>query len=88
MRERVFEPAFADLVRRHRESGTTAASAFGLNVLGTYAACLPVAAPHPFVRRGKLTRLGKACLASAFALVAVVLVLVRLSDGYGPPTGP
>jgi len=83
VRERVFEPAFTDLLRawltRERTEG---AAPFWAAAITTYLGCLPIAVPHLFVRRGRLTRLGKGLVWAASGLTVAWVVLLQLSSTY------
>jgi hypothetical protein len=89
VRERVFEPAFADLVRLWLESSGRAGRApFGLQALGTYARCVPIAVPRVLVRHGRLTRVGHIVVWGGAALVLFVLVVINISETYATYGSP
>jgi hypothetical protein len=90
VRERVFEPAFYDLLRARLVGGpdpAAGATRFGAAVLGTWLRCLPIALPALVVRRRRLTRLGKWAVATATVAAIVVLILVTQTE-YGPGYTP
>ncbi len=88
IRERVFDPAFTDLMRAWLLRGSGAGAApFWLAAARTYLGCVPIAVPHFFVRRGRLTRLGRAAVWAASGLTVAWLVLVRLSTTYANTGG-
>jgi hypothetical protein len=74
VRERVFEPAFADLLRAWLTSSRSGVP-FPLRAVGTLLGCLPIAVPRLFVREGRLTRLGRASIVLV-ALLGVTVVVV------------
>lgn len=82
VRERIFEPAFADLLRAHLQSSERAALPFGVRAIAHYVRCLPIALPGLFYARGRVTRLGRVCLAG---LSAVALVVVLVANLYRYP---
>jgi hypothetical protein len=83
VRERVFDPAFTDLVRAWLTRSPDGSGApFWVSAIGTYLGCVPIAVPHFFVRRGRLTRLGKGLVWTASGLTLVWLVLVRMASSY------
>ena len=85
VRERVFDPAFSDLLRAWLTRRPDAESApFGLQVFGTYVGCVPFAIPRLFVRGGHLTRFGKVAVWVSIVLALVWIVLLRTSGSYGP----
>ena len=83
VRERVFEPAFADLLRAWltEEEGARRLP-FGVRALGTLAGCAPIALPSLFVRRGRLTRLGKAAVWVAAIFTTLVFLLLNVVQPY------
>ncbi len=86
-RERVFEPAYSDLVYRWLTTGASDQPKvpFGLQVVGTYVGCIPILIPRMFVRRGKLTLLTRTLIWGAVAIVALILILSLIYDGYALP---
>jgi hypothetical protein len=83
IRERVFEPALGDLQRAWLTGGSRPASLpFGVYALGTYLGCVPGAVPLLFVRRGRLTRLGRTALWSATALALALAWITYVSGTY------
>ena len=81
VRERVFEPAFADLTY----GWLTAADPrvpFGIRAVGTFVGCARIAIPRVIVRDRRLTRVGKIVVWSGAAIVLLVWVVANLTDGY------
>ncbi len=85
IRERIFEPAFGDLLRSHLAPGRGARRTlpFPVHVAGTFLGCVGIALPHLIVRRGKLTRLARVGLSVVAMAAVVLLVLVRMAGKYG-----
>ncbi|HEX9580284.1 MAG TPA: hypothetical protein VF970_04185 [Gemmatimonadales bacterium] len=78
IRERVFEPAFGDLLHQWLKAPAGRPRVpFGVRVLGTCAATVVAAFPDFFVRRRRLTRVGRVTLV-VLAVVAAVVILVFL----------
>ena len=87
VRERVFEPAFADLLRDSLEHSAGARTApFAVRALGTYLGCVPPSVVRLFVVSGKLTRLARVMGVAVVVSVAVGVVAkwVGYAYGYGP----
>ncbi len=88
VRERVFEPAFGDLMHNRL---TTAEDRprlpFGITALGTYLACFPIAIPRLFVKGGRLTSVGRASVWAVAVLATVALVMANMSPSV-PPYSP
>ena len=83
VRERIFEPAFGDLLHTWMSAGPHRGSVpFGVRVLGTWIGCFPIVLPRVFVRRGRLTRFSRALLWGGAAVVALTIVLVTMTGGY------
>lgn len=83
VRERVFDPAFSDLLRAWLTRRPDAESPpFGLQAFGTYVGCVPFAIPRLFVRRGHLTRFGKIAVWISIVLILVWIVLPRTTGWY------
>ena len=80
IRERIFEPAYADLLRRWLDERDQRRGWFGLRVLATYAGCLPIAAPRLFVRRGRLTVFARVTILATGTLVVGFVALRNLVD--------
>lgn len=88
IRERVFDPAFSDLLRTWvKGRGSAGALPFGLHALGTFVGCVPIAVPRLFIDRGRLTRLGRVSLISVGLIVLVVLVMNSVYDAYASAGG-
>ena len=83
IRERVFEPAFADLLRASLETSGTGghSTPFAVRALGTYLGCVPPSLLRVFVVRGKLTRFTR--VMGVVAVLVVVLGFVSQWMGYG-----
>ena len=86
VRERIFEPAFSDLLYDSLTATPEQAprAPFALRAVGTYMGCMPVALPRLFVRRGRLTRLGRVALAVTGVLLLVAILLARMYGEYDP----
>ena len=81
VRERVFEPAFADLTY----GWLTAADRrvpFGVHAVGTFAGCVRIEIPRVIVRHRRLTRLRKVVVWGGAGIVLIILVLANLTEGY------
>ena len=81
VRERVFEPAFADLTY----GWLTAADRrvpFGVRAVGTFMGCVRIVIPRVIVRDRRLTRFGKVVVWGGAAIVLVILVVANLTEGY------
>ena len=82
VRERVFEPAFADLTY----GWLTAADGrvpFGVRAFGTFLGCARIAIPRVVVRDRRLTRFGKVVVWGGAVIVLLMLVVANLTEGYG-----
>ena len=89
VRERIFEPAFADLMYRWlRGAQARGRVPFAVHAMGTYAGCLPIAIPRLFVDGGRLTRLGRYSLWAVGVLTGVVLIVANLTQSYYTPYTP
>ena len=82
VRERVFEPAYTDMMRRWLESPQRSRRPFGLHAVATYAACVPIAVPRMLVRHGRLTCVGKALVWGGAAAVLLTIVAVNIAEAY------
>lgn len=83
VRERVYDPAFTDLLYRWLTSGEDSKRIpFGVYAIGTVLGCIPIAVPRLFFRRGALTRLSRVVLASAATLLLALFLLSRFTGGY------
>ncbi len=88
VRERIFDPAFSDLMR----AWLTASEGrrrlpFAVQAVGTYVGCFPIAIPRLFVHNGRLTRFGRVSLWAVGILATGTLVvanMVRLYATYTP----
>lgn len=84
VRNRVFEPALADLMHERLAGGRGARRLpFGLLALGTCLGCLPPAARRVLVRGGRLTRVGQIAIWALTVLTVLTFALVRLRQAYG-----
>jgi len=84
IRVRVFEPALSDLIYRWASAPAIGRRVpFGLQALGTYVGCFPLAIPRIFVREGRLTRFGHAALWGSVVFAGFVLVVSTLAQSYG-----
>jgi hypothetical protein len=84
VRERVFEPAYADLLHRHLTRGGSRVP-FALQVIATGLACLPVSVRWSLFRRRVLVRLTRVAAYSAVTLIVVATLLqllTRVEGGY------
>ena len=83
VRERVFEPAFADLtyawLTSRKESRRLP---FGAHVMGTYVGCFSIVIPRIFVRGGRLTRFGRFSFWAVGVLAAVALLVANIAQSY------
>ena len=87
VRERIFEPAFSDLLYRWLTQSQRSGSRipFGAQVIATVAGCVPIAIPRLFVRDGALTRFGRISLGSVTVLTIAILLIrhfTRTEMGY------
>ncbi len=82
VRERVFEPEFGDLVHHRLTRRARSRVPFGLLALGTLLGCAPIAIPRLFVRRGRMTRLGRVTAWSAAVLGSLALAWVNVMKDY------
>ena len=90
VRERIFEPAFADLMR-NRLTGKTAAARslpFGVWAVGTFLGCVPAAASRVVRQNGHLTRFGKLAVVAVAVLAVLGAAAWRMAQGYAalPPS--
>ena len=81
VRERVFEPAFADLTYGWLTTAERRVP-FGVRALGTFMGCISIAIPRVIVRERRLTRFGKVVVWGGAAIVLLVLVVANLTEGY------
>jgi hypothetical protein len=84
VRERIFEPAFSDLLYSW-VTGTGTMNRrvpFAIRALGTYVGCVPVAVPRVFIRHGRLTRVGKATVWGLVTVAVAVWFLRRIGTAY------
>jgi len=87
VRERVFDPAFADLMRAWLTAGEGRRHIpFGVQAVGTYVGCFPIAIPRLFVRHGRLTRVGRLSLWAVGILATVALFIANVSQSYASYT--
>ena len=83
VRERIFEPAFSDLLYAWlTEADGVRAVPFGVRAVGTYVGCFPIAVPLLFVRDGRLTRFGRFTVWSTAIVSISLLVLLGVSRSY------
>jgi hypothetical protein len=88
VRERLFDPAFADLTHAWLTATEkpTSGIPFGLRVLVTYMGCLSISVPRLFYRRRRLTRLSRVAVWALSVLAVVAAVVMRMTEvyaGYG-----
>ncbi len=81
VRERVFEPAFADLTYGWLTTAERRVP-FGVRALGTFMGCARIAMPRVIVRDRRLTRFGRALVWGGAAIALLVLVVANLTEGY------
>ncbi len=81
VRERVFEPAFADLVYGWLTTAERRVP-FGVRAVGTFMGCACIAIPRVIVRDRRLTRVGKVVVWGGAAIVLVMLVVANMTQGY------
>jgi hypothetical protein len=85
VRARVFEPALADLVHTWLTDRENRGSIpFGLRALVTCLGCLPAAGRGLFIRRGRLTLLGRHWAWALVALTVIGMTAARIWLGYQP----
>ena len=84
VRERIFEPAFADLTTAWLRSGGDHGRRlpFGVHALGTYVGCFSIAIPRLFVHDGRVTRVGRCALWVAGLLATGALVFANVARSY------
>ena len=82
VRERVFEPAFGDLLHGWLTRTRRRRTPFGLHALGMLVGCAPIAVPRWFVRDGRLTRFGRVMVWSGAAITSVALILQAAMQSY------
>ena len=81
-RERVFEPAWADILLEEREAGGDRRGALRTRCV-VVLECLRLGLPQLLWHHGQLTRLGRRG-ATALAVIAALLLLMRVSYAGGP----
>ena len=83
VRERIFEPAFGDLMYHWLTSADAGGRLpFGVHALSTYLGCFPVAIPRLFVNGGRLTNFGRASVWAVAVLATVALVVANMAQAY------
>jgi len=83
VRERIFDPAFADLMRAWLTGNDGRPRLpFAVQVVGTYVGCFPIAVPRLFVHDGRLTRFSRVSLLAVGILATVVLLVANLAQSY------
>lgn len=85
VRERIFEPAFYDVVRVWLgERGARGRVPLGVRVLWTVLGCVRIALPGLVVSRGRLTRLGRFAWITAVgaSILVTLLIVLRPYLGY------
>ena len=84
VRERVFEPAFSDLLRKHLQSRAVPGSTvpFGVQVIGMLFACGPAAIPRLFIHRGRFTKIGKIAAWGLTALIVIAAAMSKIGAAY------
>ncbi len=82
VRERVFEPAFADLTHVWLTTAERRVP-FGVRALGTFMGCARIAIPRVIVRDRRLTRFGKVVVWGGAVILLLMLVVANLTEGYG-----
>ncbi len=83
MRERIFEPAFGDLMHhRLTTSGESSRLPFSVRALSTFLAYRPVAMPWLFVRGGRLTGFGRTSVWAVAIVATITLVLANVAQTY------
>lgn len=83
VRERVFEPAFADLTYAWLTSSEESRRLpFGAHAMGTYLGCFSIAIPRLFVRGGRLTRFGRFSFWALGVLATVALLVANMAQSY------
>ena len=75
VRERVFDPAVADLVYDHLTTSSPRRLPLLVRGVGTYVGCVPVAIPRLFfLPNGRLTRLGRLTIVVLALMAALTYV--------------
>lgn len=83
VRERVFEPAFADLTYAWLTSSEESRRLpFGAHAMGTYLGCFSIAILRLFVRGGRLTRFGRFSFWALGVLATVALLVANMAQSY------
>jgi len=83
VRERIFDPAFFDMLHAWlTASERDRRLPFGIQAMGIYAGCFPIAIPRLFVDHGRLTRFGRASLVVVGVGATVALVVANLVEFY------
>lgn len=82
IRDRVFEPAFSDLLHSWLTEPDDRRTPFGMRVVATLVGCVPIAARHLLVRAGRLTRLGRVTVWGTAIGASVVLLLLTVIRPY------
>ena len=83
VRERIFDPAFSDLLRAWlMASKGRRRFPFAVQAVGTYVGCFPIAIPRLFVHNGRLTRFGRVSLWAVGILATVTLVVANMARLY------
>lgn len=85
VRERVFDPAFSDLIYAWLTTAEPGRRVpFGVQAVGTYVGCFPMAIPRLFVRGGRLTRLGRLTVWTLAVLGVLILAVSQITEAYAP----
>ena len=85
VRERIYEPAFADLLYRRLTRGARGRLPFAVYAIGTALRCVPIALPRLVVRDGAMTRFARVTvfvMAAVGILIAVLMALTTTEPGY------
>ena len=83
VRERIFEPAFSDLVYGWLTAPTARRLPFSMHAAGTFLGCFAVALPRLFVRNRRLTRLSQVMIWSLVLVATAVLIAANVTQLYG-----
>ena len=80
----MFDPAFSDLVYARLTAADPEDTdlPFGVQVVGTYVGCFPMAVPKLFYREGRLTRFGRVTVWTVSVLVVTAVAVSRMASAY------
>jgi len=79
VRERIYEPAFSDLLYRWLTQSAPQRLPFGMYALATVLGCARIAVPRMFIRNGAPTRLTRVFVVLLLAVAVAVVILQRIT---------